>query len=141
MNNVVIVGRLSRDPELRYIPGAGTAVASCSIAVDRDYTKKDGTKETDFIPFEVMGKPAEYTANYLSKGRLVAIQGSVRVDRYKDQSGQDKTFTKIAVRNIQSLESSKTKEAKENGTFIPSFEPQGLDPQGFQAIDDDDIPF
>lgn len=141
MNNVVIVGRLSRDPDLRYIPGTGTAAASCSIAVDRDYTKKDGTKETDFIPFEVMGKPAEYTANYLSKGRLVAIQGSVRVDRYKDQSGQDKTFTKIAVRNIQSLESSKTKEVKEDGIFIPSFEPQGLDPQGFQAIEDDDIPF
>ena len=141
MNNVVIVGRLTRDPELRYIPGTGTAVASCSIAVDRDYTKKDGTRETDFIPFEVMGKPAEYTVNYLNKGRLVAIQGSVRVDRYKDQLGQDKTFTKIAVRNIQSLESSKTKEAKENGTFTPSFEPQGLDPQGFQAIEDDDIPF
>ena len=142
MNSVVIIGRLSKDPELKYIPGTGTAVASCSIAVSRDYTKKDGTKETDFIPFEVMGKSAEYMANYLNKGRLVAIQGSIRVDRYKDQAGQDKTFTKIAVKNIQSLESSKTKEAKENGTFEPSFEPpQGLDPQGFQAIDDDDIPF
>ena len=143
MNNVVIVGRLTKDPELKYIPGTGTPVASCSIAVNRDYTKKDGTKETDFIPFEVMGKSAEYMANYLNKGRLVAIQGSIRVDRYKDQAGQDKTFTKIAVKNIQSLESSKTKEAKENGTFEPSFEPpQGLDPQGFQAIDfQDDLPF
>ena len=136
MNQVVIVGRLVRDPELKYIPGTGTAVASCSIAVDRDYTKKDGTKETDFIPFEVMGKPAEYTANYLGKGRLVAIQGSIRIDQYKSQTGENRTFTKVAVKNIQSLESSN----KDNKNNEPGFEPQGLDPQGFEAIDDD-IPF
>ncbi|MGL5506483.1 MAG: single-stranded DNA-binding protein, partial [Paraclostridium sp.] len=80
MNHVVLVGRLTKDPELRYIPGTGTAVASFSIAIDRDFTKKDGTKETDFIPVEVMGKSAEFCANYISKGRLVAIQGSIRVD-------------------------------------------------------------
>lgn len=141
MNNVVLVGRLTKDPELRYIPGTGTAVASCSIAVDRDYTKKDGTKETDFIPFEVMGKPAEYTANYLGKGRLVAIQGSIRIDRYKDQSGEDKTFTKVSARQIKSLESSKNSSKNNGQTFTPSFEPQGLDPQGWDAISDSEIPF
>lgn len=144
MNHVVIIGRLTRDPELRYIPGTGTAVANCSIAVDRDYTKKDGTKETDFIPFEIMGKPAEYTANYLNKGRLVAIQGSVRFDRYIDQNTNEaKTYAKIAAKNIESLESNKSKETQGNNKeFEPSFEPpQGLDPQGFTAIDDDDIPF
>lgn len=144
MNHVVIIGRLTRDPELRYIPGTGTAVASCSIAVDRDYTKKDGTKETDFIPFEVMGKSAEYTANYLGKGRLVVIQGSIRIERYIDQNtSESKHYTKISVKNIKSLESAKKKETKGNKTeFEPSFEPPpGLDPQGFTAIDDDDIPF
>ena len=63
MNNVVLVGRLTKDPELRYIPGSGTAVASSTIAIDRDYQKKDGSKETDFIPIEVMGKSAECMAN------------------------------------------------------------------------------
>lgn len=144
MNNVVLIGRLTRDPELKYIPGTGTAVASCYIAVDRDYTKKDGTKETDFIPFEVMGKPAEYTANYIPKGRLVAIQGNIRVERYTDQNTNEvKTFTKVFVNKIKSLESAKEKETRGNKTeFEPSFEPPpGLDPQGFTAIDDDDTPF
>ena len=143
MNHVVIIGRLTRDPELRYIPGTGTAVASCSIAVDRDYTKKDGTKETDFIPFEIMGKPAEYTANYLNKGRLVAIQGSVRFDKYIDQNtNESKIYVKISAKNITSLESNKSKCEGNKTEFEPSFEPPaGLDPQGFTAIDDDDIPF
>ena len=142
MNHVVLIGRLTRDPELKYIPGTGTAVASCSIAVDRDYKKKDGTKETDFIPFEIMGKPAEYTANYLNKGRLVAIQGSVRFDRYIDQNTNEaKSFTKVFANKIKSLDSSKDK-GEQTKQFEPSFEPpQGLDPQGFTAIDDDDIPF
>lgn len=144
MNNVVLVGRLTKDPELRYIPGTGTAVARFSIAIDRDYKKKDGTKETDFIPVEIMGKPAEYTANYIPKGRLVALQGSIRVERYTDpNSDVAKTYTKVLAKSIQSLESSK-KEDQNNEpvkAFEPSFEPYGLDPQGFQAIDDDDIPF
>ncbi|HGZ2663411.1 TPA: single-stranded DNA-binding protein, partial [Clostridioides difficile] len=58
MNNTTLIGRLTRDPELKYIPGSGTAVSTFTIAVDRDYIKKDGTKETDFIPIEVMGKLA-----------------------------------------------------------------------------------
>ncbi|HBF9356721.1 TPA: single-stranded DNA-binding protein, partial [Clostridioides difficile] len=52
MNSVILIGRLTKDPELKYIPGSGTAVSTFTIAVDRDYIKKDGTKETDFIPIE-----------------------------------------------------------------------------------------
>ena len=81
MNSVSLVGRLTKDPELRYIPGTGTAVATFTIAINRDYTKKDGTREVDFIPVEVIGKAAEFCANYITKGRLIAIQGSIRVDR------------------------------------------------------------
>ena len=109
MNHVVLVGRLTRDPELRYIPGTGTPVATFSVAIDRDYTKKDGTKETDFIPVEVMGKPAEFCANYISKGRLVAIQGSIRIDQYKSQTGENRTFTKVSARNVQALDSNRNK--------------------------------
>ena len=139
MNQVVLVGRLTRDPELRYIPGTGTPVASFTIAIDRDYVKKDGSKETDFIPVEVMGKSAEFCANYITKGRLVALQGSIRVDNYQTQSGEKRTFTKVSTRSVQALDS---KNKSENSyresapAFEPSFEPQGLD-----AIDDDDIPF
>ena len=63
MNHVVLVGRLTKDPELRYIPGSGTPVANFTLAIDRDYTKKDGTKETDFIPGKENGRKRKGKAN------------------------------------------------------------------------------
>ncbi|EGT3656557.1 single-stranded DNA-binding protein [Clostridioides difficile] len=135
MNNVVLIGRLTKDPELKYIPGSGTAVSTFSIAVDRDYIKKDGTKETDFIPVEIMGKLAEVCANNLNKGRLVAVQGSIRVEHY-EKDDEKRTYTKVHANRMKFLDYKKEDNGKEC-----KFEPGGLDPQGFQAIDDDDIPF
>lgn len=132
MNNVVLVGRLTKDPELRYIPGSGTPVATFTLAIDRDYKNKDGSTPVDFIPVEIMGKPAEFVANYITKGRLVAIQGSIRVDRYDTPNGEKRTFTKVAGRNIQALENkSKTMKTEEP--------PES--PTEFAAVDDDDVPF
>ena len=136
MNSVVLVGRLTKDPELRYIPNSGTPVATFTMAIDRDYKKKDGTKETDFIPIEVIGKAAEFCANYITKGRLVAIQGNLRVDRYQTQDGENRTFTKVSGRSVQALDYPKDNQQGTNNITNP-----GLDPNGFQAIDDDDIPF
>lgn len=135
MNNSVLIGRLTKDPELKYIPGSGTAVSTFSIAVDRDYIKKDGTKETDFIPVEVMGKLAEVCANSLNKGRLVAIEGSIRANLY-EKDGEKRTYTKVHANKMKFLDYKKDDAGKKY-----TFEPQGLDPQGFQAIDDEDIPF
>ncbi|EGT4600779.1 single-stranded DNA-binding protein [Clostridioides difficile] len=139
MNQVVLVGRLTRDPELKYIPGAGTAVASFTIAVDRNYINKEGKRDTDFIPIEVIGKSAEYCANYITKGKLVALEGNIRVDNYQTQSGEKRTFTKVSTKSVQSLESKNKssnsyKESVQDGTI-------GLDPQGFEIIDDDELPF
>lgn len=139
MNQVVLVGRLTRDPELKYIPGTGTAVASFTIAVDRNYINKEGKRDTDFIPIEVIGKSAEYCANYITKGKLVALEGNIRVDNYQTQSGEKRIFTKVSTKSVQSLESkSKSsnsyKESVQDGTI-------GLDPQGFEIIDDDELPF
>lgn len=144
MNHVVLVGRLTRDPELRYIPGTGTPVATFSIAIDREFSGKDGNRETDFINIEVWNKAAENCANYISKGSLVAIQGSIRVDNYQSQAGEKRSYTKIRATRVQFLDSKNKSEnsyKQEAPNFEPSFEPMGLDPQGFQAIDDDDIPF
>lgn len=132
MNNVVIVGRLTKDPELKYLT-SGTAVATFTMAIDRDYKNRDGSITTDFIPVEIMGKPAEFVANYITKGRLVAIQGSVRVDRYETPDGEKRTFTKVAGRNIQALES---KSKVEQGEQAPQ-----ESPAEFSAVDDDDVPF
>ena len=157
MNQVALVGRLTKDPELRYIPGTGTPVATFTLAVNRDFTKRDGTREADFIPIEVMGKSAEFCANYLSKGRLIACYGQIRVDNYQTQSGERRTFTKVSCRNVEALESKKNAEGYSNNSFDnnnfnnnqnePAFEPGGpapspdLDPKGFGAVEDDDIPF
>ncbi|ENY8512174.1 TPA: single-stranded DNA-binding protein [Clostridioides difficile] len=135
MNSVILIGRLTKDPELKYIPGSGTVVSTFTIAVDRDYIKKDGTKETDFIPIEVMGKLAEVCANNLGKGRLVAVEGSIRVNSY-EKDGEKRTYTKVHANKIKFLDYKKDDTEKEY-----MFEPKGLEQQGFQAIDDPDIPF
>ena len=139
MNNVVLIGRLTKDPELRYIPGSGTAVATFTLAVNRDFTKKDGTREADFIPIEVMGKAAEFCANYLRKGRLVACNGQIRVENYQTQTGEWKNFTKVRCLKVDALESKKAVESTgaPSGAGGPAFEPEG----GYPAVDDDDIPF
>lgn len=139
MNQVVLVGRLTRDPELKYIPGTGTAVASFTIAVDRNYINKEGKRDTDFIPIEVIGKSAEYCANYITKGKLVALEGNIRVDNYQTQSGEKRTFTKVSTKSVQSLESKN----KSSNSYKESVQDEtiGLDPQGFEIIDDDELPF
>ncbi|MDU4855820.1 MAG: single-stranded DNA-binding protein, partial [Clostridioides difficile] len=124
---------------LKYIPGTGTAVASFTIAVDRNYINKEGKRDTDFIPIEVIGKSAEYCANYITKGKLVALEGNIRVDNYQTQSGEKRIFTKVSTKSVQSLESKNKssnsyKESVQDGTI-------GLDPQGFEIIDDDELPF
>ncbi|WP_462133193.1 single-stranded DNA-binding protein [Peptostreptococcus stomatis] len=131
MNNVVIVGRLTKDPELKYLT-SGTPVATFTLAINRDYKNKDGSIPVDFIPVEIMGKPAEFVANYITKGRLVGVQGSIRVDRYETPDGEKKTFTKVSGRSIQALES-KSKATKDETP------PQS--PTEFAAVDDDDVPF
>ena len=133
MNNITIVGRLTRDPEMKYIKGSGTPVAKFTLAVDRDYKNKDGTTTTDFIPVEIMGKPAEFVANYVTKGRLVGIEGSMRVDRY-EKDGEQKTFTKVSARRVQALESAKKDSVLSN---IEKINEQA----SFSAIEDDDVPF
>lgn len=142
MNNVVLVGRLTKNPELRYIPGSGTPVATFVLAIDRDYKNRDGSTTPDFIPCEIMGKPAEYTANYVNKGRLVAVQGSIRVDRYVADDGNNRSFTKVAARNIQSLESAKKSGVQDENFEGPKFEPSNVvSPSEFDAVNDDDVPF
>ena len=137
LNNVVLVGRLTKDLELRYIAGNGTPVANFVLAVDREFTGKDGKKETDFLNIQVWGKSAENCANYIGKGSLVAVQGSIIIEKY-EKDGERRTFTKINANRVQFLDSKKDKQAKE---FTPNFNPTGLNIDEFEAITDNDIPF
>ena len=137
MNHVVLVGRLTKDLELRYIAGNGTPVANFVLAVDREFAGKDGKKETDFLNIQVWGKSAENCANYIGKGSLVAVQGSIIIEKY-EKDGERRTFTKINADKVQFLDSKKDKQAKE---FTPNFNPAGLNIDEFEAIHNDDIPF
>ena len=128
MNQIILIGRLTKDPELRYLPNTGIPVATFTLAVDRNYKDKEGNVQTDFIPVEVMGKVADFVANYITKGRLVAVNGSIRVDRYM-KDDENRSFTKVSAKSVQALDSNKNKSQNTEA------------PQGFQAIDDDEIPF
>lgn len=141
MNNIILTGRLTKDVEMRYIPVTGTPVATFTIAVNRDYVKKDGTRDVDFIPVEVIGKVAEFCKNYLSKGRLVAVQGSIRVDRYQDKATQEfRVFTKVSARTVQALDKKPSTNNTSNTSNNKSAKEQELDKK-LEELASEDIPF
>lgn len=109
MNVAMLIGRLTRDPELRYIPSTGKAVASFNIAVDRTFTGKDGQKQTDFFNIVVWGKIAENCANYLAKGRLVGIKGQIQNRTYDDMDGAKRYITEVIADQVQFLEKAQSK--------------------------------
>ena len=139
MNNIILTGRLTKDVEMRYIPVTGTPVATFTLAVDRDFVKKDGTRDTDFIPVETIGKTAEFCKNYLSKGRLVAVQGSIRVDRYQDKNTQEfRVFTKVSARTVQALDKKPNTNNTSNNN--KSAKEEELD-RKLEELASEDIPF
>ncbi len=100
MNKVFLIGRLARDPELRYT-GNNTAVASFTVAVNRTYTNQAGEREADFINIVVWRKQAENVKNYLSQGSQVAIEGRLQVRNYEDQNGQRRYVTEVIADNVE----------------------------------------
>lgn len=129
MNTVIMIGRLTKDPELRYIPNSGKAVANFDIAVDRPFSKK---KETDFFKVQVWGKMAENCANYLAKGSQAGIRGRIQ-NRSYEVDGQKRYATEIIAEEVQFL-GTKGEKKEDN-----AFKPDVVD--GFRALDDDDVPF
>ena len=94
MNKVVLIGRLTKDPELRFTPGTGAAVTTLTLAVDK-YNTKTGQKEADFIPVVIWGKQAESAANYLTKGRQAAISGRIQTRSYDGKDGAKRYVTEV----------------------------------------------
>lgn len=129
MNQVILVGRMTRDAEIKYIGNKKTPIASFNLAVGRNYKVND-KEVTDFIPIEVVGNSAEYVSKYLGKGRLIGLQGTIRIDEWLKDDEKIK-FTKVRTNLVKSLESKKKDGTKKN-EFEPSFEPVGFD---------DDLPF
>ncbi|EKX81434.1 single-stranded DNA-binding protein [Clostridium botulinum CFSAN001628] len=103
MNKVVLIGRLTKDPELKFTPGNGTAVATFTLAVDRRFSK-DGQREADFIPIVVWGKQAESTANYMSKGKLMGVSGRIQTRSYEAKDGTRRYVTEVIAEEVKFLE-------------------------------------
>jgi len=149
MNVAILIGRLTKDPELRYIPSTGKAVATFSIAVDRPFSGKDGKKQADFFNIVVWGKIAENCANYLAKGRLAGIKGQIQNRSYDTQAGEKRYVTEIVADTVQFLEKAtganpgsyqpdKNNSAAAAFDVPEGFTPKGLDDEGYRALEGDD---
>lgn len=137
MNCVILIGRLTRDPELRFLPGDGRAVATFTIAIDRPFTNSSGEREADFLKIVVWGRQAENCANYLGKGRLVGVQGRIQTRSYETNQGEKRYVTEIVAERVQFLDRGDSKQGFNNSNVEDNF----MDTDGFHPVDDDDIPF
>ena len=99
MNKVILVGRLTRDPELRYT-GSNTPVATFTLAINRPFSNQNGEREADFINCVVWRKQAETIKNYVSQGSQLAVEGRIQVRNYEDQNGQRRYVTEVVVESF-----------------------------------------
>ena len=148
INNVVLVGRLTKDPDLRYT-ASGSAVATFTLAVNRNFTNQNGDREADFINCVIWRKPAETMANYARKGTLLGVVGRIQTRNYENQQGQRVYVTEVVCENFQLLESRSASEQRgtgggsfnnNNNSFNPSSS-QSQNNNGMPDFDKDSDPF
>ena len=131
LNRIIVMGRMTRDPELRRT-GSGTAVASFTVAVDRDFKSQAGEKETDFIDVVAWRNTAEFVSKYFSKGRMAVVEGRLQMRDWTDKNGNKRRSAEIVADNVYFGDS------KRDGGDTVQSEPHG----GFSEIaDDGDLPF
>ena len=141
LNRVILIGRLTKDPELRYTSG-GMAVASFTLAVDRSRPNAQGEREADFIPVTVWQKQAENCANYIGKGSLVAVDGRIQVRSFDGKDGTRRWMTEVVAENVRFLDRRGENRAAPNATgggMSGGFDED--DAMGDIGFDDDEIPF
>lgn len=129
MNKIFLIGRLTRDPELRYT-GSNTPVATFSLAVNRNFSNQNGEREADFINIVVWRKQAENVKNYLSQGSQVAIEGRLQTRTYDDNNGQKRYITEVIADNVEFL-GSKNSSNHSNSTNTTATNNTGPTPYDF----------
>ena len=102
LNRIVIIGRLTRDPEMRQTP-SGTAVCAFTLAADRSFKSANGERETDFIPVVVWRQLGETCGRYLAKGKLAAVDGRLQIRTYQAQDGSKRTAAEVVADNVRFL--------------------------------------
>ncbi len=136
MNKVILIGNLTRDPELTETSN-GIAVCRFSIAVSRSYTGADGERKTDFFNCVAWRGLGETVARYVKKGNKIAVSGSIELHNYDDNEGVKRTVVEIVVQDVEFL----TPKQSENGGTDVDSSPRGSKPKLQAFDDDDDIPF
>ena len=140
MNSVVLIGRLTRDPEVRYTAGTQMAVCTFTVAIDRP-VRAGGEKQTDFPRVTVFGKQAENCERFLAKGRLVGVQGRIQTGSYTNKDGATVYTTDVVADRVEFLEWG-DRSSGQGSSSGQQYRAQAVDeaPEGFAAIDED-IPF
>ncbi|EGL82389.1 single-strand binding protein [Caldalkalibacillus thermarum TA2.A1] len=144
LNRIILIGRLTRDPELRYTPN-GVAVTTFTLAVDRPFTNQQGEREADFINIVTWRGLAETCANYLKKGRLTAVEGRLQIRNYENNEGRRVYVTEVVADNVRFLESPREGMRSGMGTGGQNETRFDDDPFANDAepidISEDDLPF
>jgi single-strand DNA-binding protein len=110
MNKIILLGRLVKDPELRYTESGDKVYTKFTIAVQRNFKLPDGIREADFIPVRVWGKKAEVIVKYMKKGSLITLSGRLRTGSYEDKEGNRKYIAEVVAEDFKFLESKRTQE-------------------------------
>jgi single-strand DNA-binding protein len=136
LNKVIVIGNLTRDPELKYTP-SGTARTRFAVAINRQYKDSAGQmqEEVTFVPIVVWGAQAENCANYLTKGRSVAVEGRLRIDSFENQEGEKKQVVEVVAQSVQFLGGAP------RSTSEPGSAPAGEDAQAKALATDEEVPF
>lgn len=139
LNKIFIMGRLTRDPELR-TTNSGTSVASFSLAVDRNYKGADGEKETDFIDCVAWRQTGEFSAKYFTKGRMAVVEGRLQIRPWTDKEGNNRRSAEVIVDNMYFGDS---KRDGDTGGARPASGPVNVSANDWQEVDEDegDLPF
>jgi single-stranded DNA-binding protein 3 len=141
LNNVCLVGRMTKNAELRYTPN-NQAVATFTLAVNRNFKNANGDREADFINCVIWRQQAENLANWVEKGALIGIIGRIQTRSYENQQGQRVFVTEVVADNFQLLESRKDREVGQSqGDSQPDFSRQATANTSPMDISDDDLPF
>ena len=145
MNRVVLVGRLTKDPELKYSPN-GVAICKFTLAVNRPFTNQAGEREADFINTSVFRRPAENAANFLKKGSLAGVDGRIQTRNFEGQDGQRVFMTEVVADSVQFLEPKNSNGSNNQQQQRQQQSRQDSDPfagsnGGPIDIADDDLPF
>ena len=144
LNHITIMGRLTRDPELRRT-GSGIAVASFTLAVDRDFPNKEtGEKETDFIDCVAWRQTGEFVSKYFTKGRMAVVSGRLQIRKWQNDQGENRYSTEVVADNVYFGDSKRDGNTGNTPTPAPSYTPPVTpDASDFALLDDDDaqLPF